>query len=89
VATVEARTALNLDRGDLMAKSKSDLHADAVSAGRLSDLTDPEDFTVEELQELMSDDKPAWKGSRSSKEPIVYPDGHVALSAEDIKARDA
>jgi hypothetical protein len=33
-------------------------------------------------------DGPAWKGSMSSKEPLVGPDGHVHLSQEDIDARD-
>lgn len=30
------------------------------------------------------DIQPAWKGSLSSKVPIVAPDGHVVLSQEDI-----
>ena len=32
---------------------------------------------------------PYEKGKRMAMEPVVYPDGHVALSAEDIKERDA
>jgi hypothetical protein len=32
--------------------------------------------------------KPEWDGSLSSSEPVVGPDGHVHLSADDIKARD-
>ena len=31
----------------------------------------------------------AWKGSLSASEPVVAPDGHVNLSEEDIKERDA
>jgi len=29
---------------------------------------------------------PAWKGSRSSMEPMIGPDGHVILSQADIDA---
>jgi hypothetical protein len=32
--------------------------------------------------------KPEWKGSMSSDEPLVGPDGHEHLTAEDIKARN-
>ena len=39
------------------------------------------DEPVEAFEEV-----PAWKGSLSSKEPIIMPDGHVVLSKEDIKA---
>jgi len=31
-------------------------------------------------------EKPLWEGSLSAKQEIVAPDGHVVLSAEDIKA---
>ena len=33
--------------------------------------------------------KPYGKGSLSADEPQVSPDGHVHLSAEDIKERDS
>jgi hypothetical protein len=31
--------------------------------------------------------KPEWKGSLSSDEPLIAPDGHPNLSKEDLKAR--
>lgn len=33
--------------------------------------------------------QPYGKGKRMAQEPVVGPDGHVHLSAEDIEARDA
>lgn len=72
-----------------MAKSKADLHADAVAAGKVTADTSPDDFSADDLTTLLDADKPAWKGSLSAREPIVAPDGHVVLSQEDIDARDS
>jgi len=72
-----------------MAKSKTELHKDALDAGLVDPDTVADDFTVEELQARLSGEGPdvAWKGSLSADEPIVAPDGHVVLSQEDIDAR--
>lgn len=71
-----------------MAKTKSDLHKEAVAAGAVAADSNPDDFTAEDLQARISGDVPAWKGSLSASKPIVAPDGHVTLSQEDIDARD-
>ncbi len=70
-----------------MGKSKADLHQEAANAGKISADTDPDEYTAADLEEILSDDVAAWKGSLSASSPVVAPDGHVSLSAEDIKAR--
>lgn len=70
-----------------MAKAKSDLHEEAVNAGKIAADTDPDEFTAAELEDILATDKPAWKGSLSASEPVVQPDGHVSLSKEDIANR--
>jgi hypothetical protein len=42
-----------------------------------------------EAQRFVDPEDTAWKGSASSKKPLVGPDGHVHLSQEDIDARDS
>ncbi len=69
--------------------AKADLLAQAQAAGLLAADVDEDAYTVDELKELLSPDRPAWKGSRSSSEPIVAPDGHVVLSQEDIDRANA
>lgn len=70
-----------------MAKSKQDLLKEAQGAGLVAEDVNADDMTSDELSALLRGDIPAWKGSRSSKEPLVGPDGHVHLSKEDIEAR--
>lgn len=70
-----------------MAKTKADLLEQAQNRGIVADGVDEADFTVAQLEGLLSDDVPAWEGSLSSSEPLVGPDGHVHLSQEDIDAR--
>lgn len=71
-----------------MAKSKADLLAEAQAAGLVADDVDVEKVTAEQLRSLLSDDRPAHEGSRSSMEPLIAPDGHVNLSQEDLDERD-
>lgn len=70
-----------------MAKNKSELHKEAVAAGKVAADTSPDDFSGADLEAILSDDTPAWKGSLSATKPSVAPDGHVVLSQEDIDAR--
>lgn len=70
-----------------MAKSKSDLLAEAQSAGLVADDVDADAYTVDELQRIVRGDVPAWQGSLSASDPIVAADGHVVLSQQDIDAR--
>jgi hypothetical protein len=70
-----------------MAKSKAELHAEAVASGAVGEDTEPDDFTVAQLEVLLSADVPAYEGSLMYTEPQVAPDGHVNLSQEDIDAR--
>jgi hypothetical protein len=68
--------------------SKADLLKQAQKAGLAPDSAGADDYTEDQLRALLNpSDSPAWKGSMSSKEPLVGPDGHEHLSAEDIKAR--
>jgi len=69
-----------------VAKSKTELHKDAIAAGSVAADSTPDDYTLDELQALLRGN-PAWTGSLSADEPIVAPDGHVVLSQEDIDAR--
>jgi hypothetical protein len=71
-----------------MAKSKADLHKEAVTAGAVPPDSDPDDFTADELSARVSGDIPVAERVSASK-PIVAPDGHVVLSQEDIDNRDA
>lgn len=71
-----------------MAKSKTELLKDAQAAGMVAADAQEGDFTVAVLEEMLSPDRPAWKGSLSVNEPLVAPDGHVVLSKEDIDARN-
>jgi hypothetical protein len=47
-----------------------------------------DDISGDDLKQLLDPEPVAWKGSLSAKEPQIAPDGHVALSQEDIDARD-
>jgi hypothetical protein len=67
--------------------SKSDLMKQAATAGLIPADAPEEDFTVAQLEDMLSPDRPAWKGSLSSKDPIKAPDGHENLSKEDVKNR--
>jgi hypothetical protein len=67
--------------------AKKDLLEQAQAAGLAAPDADADDYTEAELKALLEPEKPAWEGSRSSDEPLVAPDGHVNLSAEDIEAR--
>ncbi len=67
--------------------AKKDLLEQAQGRGLVADGVDEADFTEAQLRELLSDDRPAWKGSLSASKPVVAPDGHVNLSQEDIDAR--
>jgi hypothetical protein len=72
-----------------VAKTKKELLAEAQAAGKVAEGVSEDDFTSAELEDLLSTDRSAWKGSMSSAKPIVAPDGHVALSQEEIDARDS
>jgi hypothetical protein len=68
-----------------MAKSKAELHKEGVAAGKVAADSDPDDFTADELQALLSGEytvtHPVYR------DEIVMPDGHIVLSKEDIDAR--
>jgi hypothetical protein len=70
-----------------MAKSKDELLKQAQASGLIAEDVNADDVTVADLESLLRGDVPAWKGSRSSSEPVVSADGHVVLSREDIDAR--
>lgn len=68
--------------------SKADMLKQAQKAGLLPDGVSEDDYTAEELDAVLNPGgRPAWKGSLSSKQPVVAPDGHVNLSKEDIANR--
>lgn len=69
-----------------MAKSKADLHAEAVAAGQVAEDTDPEDFSVAQLEGITGD-KPIPVDTSMHMTPQVAPDGHVNLTQEDIDSR--
>jgi hypothetical protein len=69
-----------------MAKSKADLHKEAVHSGTVAADSDPDEFTADQLSALLSGDIPVHERVSASK-PIVAPDGHVVLSQEDIDNR--
>lgn len=70
-----------------MAKSKSDVFKDAVAAGAVPSDANEDDYTVDELSQRIRGDEVVDR--RMVMEPIVAPDGHVVLSKEDIRARQA
>jgi hypothetical protein len=70
-----------------MAKSKGDLLADAQAAGLVASDAGEDDYSVDDLRDILNPDRPMHKGSLSATEPIIAPDGHVVLSQEDIDAR--
>lgn len=70
-----------------MAKTKTELLKDAQKAGLAADTASEDDFTLADLETMLSPNPVAWKGSASSSKPLVAPDGHVTLSQEDIDAR--
>jgi len=69
-----------------MAKTKADLHKEAVHSGAVAPDSDADDFTAEELSQRLSGDIPVHE-RKSADKPIVAPDGHVVLSQEDIDNR--
>ena len=71
-----------------MAKSKADLHKEAVNSGAIAADSDPDDFTAAELEARVSGDIPVAERVSATK-PIIAPDGHVVLSQEDIDNRMA
>lgn len=71
-----------------MGKTKGELLKDAQKAGVVPDTVSEDDYTAAQLETLLSGERTAWDGSMSAKEPVTSPDGHVALSQEDIDARD-
>lgn len=68
--------------------AKADLFEQAKASGLVADSATPDEYTVKQLEQLVHGGAPAWEGSMSSSEPLVGPDGHVHLSADDIEARD-
>lgn len=70
-----------------MAPTKKELLDQAKASGLVSADAEEDAYKASELEQLLSPDRPAWKGSASATEPIVAPDGHVVLSQEDIDAR--
>lgn len=71
--------------------SKADLFADALAAGLVPSDSVAEDFTVADLEALLAapaEEEPAWDGTLSSPVPVIAPDGHPNLSADDLAARD-
>lgn len=70
-----------------MGKTKADLLKEAQSRGMVADTVTEDDVTTDDLRQLLDPEPVAWKGSMSSSVPLVAPDGHVALSQEDIDAR--
>lgn len=69
-----------------MAKTKAQLHEEAVVAGAVAADSDPDEFTADELAARVSGDTPV-RERQSADRPIVAPDGHVTLSQDDIDAR--
>lgn len=68
--------------------SKNELLEVAVGSGALPSDASADDFTKDQLEDLIAAERPAWEGSLSATEPIVAPDGHVVLSQEDLNARN-
>jgi hypothetical protein len=66
--------------------AKKDTFKEASKAGLVPAEASADDFTEAQLDALLGD-APAWEGSMSASKPMVAPDGHVTVSAEDIKAR--
>jgi hypothetical protein len=72
-----------------MAKNKTELLKEAQARGMVADTVTEDEITGDDLKQLLDPEPVAWKGSLSAKEPQIAPDGHVALSQEDIDARDS
>ena len=66
--------------------AKGDSFKEALKAGLVPDDASADDFTQEQLDGLLGRG-PAWEGTASARKPLEAPDGHVTLSADDIKAR--
>jgi hypothetical protein len=71
-----------------MAKNKSEMLKEAQARGMVAESVTEDDISGDDLKQLLDPEPVAWKGSLSAKEPQIAPDGHVALSQEDIDARD-
>ena len=69
-----------------MAKSKTELLADAQKAGVAPEAASEDDYTADELRDLLATERMVDDYQMADK-PIVAPDGHVVLSQEDIDAR--
>lgn len=69
-----------------MAKTKAELVEQAVASGAVAADAEPDDFTVVQLEQMLSGEVVAHD-RKSATEPIVAADGHVVLSQEDIDAR--
>lgn len=70
--------------------AKSDLLKQAQKSGLAPEGASADDYSEAELRVLLGlDAAPAWKGSASSKEPLIAPDGHETLSQADIDARSS
>jgi hypothetical protein len=72
-----------------MAKNKSEMLKEAQARGMVAESVTEDDISGDDLKQLLDPEPVAWKGSLSAKEPQIAPDGHVALSQEDIDARDS
>lgn len=67
--------------------TKKEMLKDAQARGLVGEDVTEDDMTAADLETLLDPSPVAWKGSLSSKKPLVGPDGHVHLSQEDIDAR--
>ena len=73
-----------------MAKSKSQLHQDAVRGGFVPKDSEADDYSVVLLETLLSGDVPAAGWMPSADKPIYSGvDQHPVLTQEDIDARNA
>jgi hypothetical protein len=66
--------------------AKADLLKEAQKAGLAPESASADDYTEEQLRDLLNPGV-AWKGSLSSSKPLLGPDGHPHLSKEDIDNR--
>ena len=69
-----------------MAKTKAELHKEGIASGAVAADSDPDDYTAEQLQGIVSGNIPVAERVSADK-PIVAADGHVVLSQEDIDNR--
>ena len=67
--------------------AKKDLLKQAQTAGAAPADATEDDYTVAQLEQLLSGDIPVHE-RQSATSPIVAADGHVVLSQADIDARD-